>query len=127
MPTLTVQVHGLRSAGGVVRAGLYPDAAHWLKPEDSPQVSGVTATPRGATASCVFPDVRPGTYAVAVFHDENHNEKLDTNFLRLPTEGFGFSRVERLGLGQPSYADASFHVGDADLTVQVKMIYLLPG
>ncbi len=34
-----------------------------------------------------FPDVAAGTYAVACFHDENGNGKLDTGMFGIPTEG----------------------------------------
>lgn len=39
----------------------------------------------------VFNDLKNGRYAVQFFHDENSNGALDTNFLGIPTEGFGFS------------------------------------
>jgi uncharacterized protein (DUF2141 family) len=42
-------------------------------------------------ARCDFGDIPPGTYAIAVIHDENSHGKLDTNRLGVPTEGYGFS------------------------------------
>jgi uncharacterized protein (DUF2141 family) len=38
-------------------------------------------------AVCEFPGVNAGTYAISVFHDENSNGKLDTNFMGIPREG----------------------------------------
>jgi len=35
--------------------------------------------------------IPPGTYAIACYHDENDNGKLDTNFLGIPKEGTGAS------------------------------------
>jgi uncharacterized protein (DUF2141 family) len=32
-----------------------------------------------------------GQYAVQVVHDENGNGKLDTNFMGIPSEGYGYS------------------------------------
>jgi uncharacterized protein (DUF2141 family) len=41
---------------------------------------------RHTQARCDFEDIPPGTYALAVVHDENMNGKLDTNWLGIPTE-----------------------------------------
>ncbi len=30
-------------------------------------------------------------YAIAAIHDENMNGELDVNWMRIPTEGYGFS------------------------------------
>lgn len=49
-----------------------------------------------------FEDIPPGTYAMAVIHDENMNGKLDTNWLGVPTEGYGFSNDAKGVLGAPS-------------------------
>lgn len=42
---------------------------------------------RDKQARCDFEDIPPGTYALAVVHDENMNGKLDTNLLGIPKEG----------------------------------------
>jgi uncharacterized protein (DUF2141 family) len=36
---------------------------------------------RKSQARCDFEDIPPGTYAMAVVHDENMNGKLDTNWV----------------------------------------------
>jgi uncharacterized protein (DUF2141 family) len=54
---------------------------------------------RSAEARCDFEAIPPGTYALAVIHDENSNGKLDTNWLGTPTEGYGFSNDAKAVLG----------------------------
>jgi len=39
----------------------------------------------------MFDNLKPARYAVRYFHDENSNDKLDTNWMGLPSEGYGFS------------------------------------
>jgi uncharacterized protein (DUF2141 family) len=51
-------------------------------------------------AVCEFPGVAPNTYAVSVFHDENSNGKLDTNFMGIPREGVGASNGARFQGGR---------------------------
>ena len=45
-------------------------------------------------------------YAIACFHDENSNQKLDTNFLGIPSEGTGASNDARSRFGPPKYKKA---------------------
>lgn len=61
-----------------------------------------------------------GTYAIAVVHDENSNNKMDMA-LFLPKEGFGFSRNPTITVGPPSFKTASFAVtGDVRQTIRMK-------
>jgi uncharacterized protein (DUF2141 family) len=62
----------------------------------------------GKTATATFGGLEAGDYAVSAMHDENENQKLDTNFVGIPTEGYGFSNNARGTLGSPSYNAAKF-------------------
>jgi uncharacterized protein (DUF2141 family) len=68
--------------------------------------------------------VKPGTYAVALVHDENANGKMDLR-LFLPREGFGFSRNPKIGMGPPKFKSAQFTVGTTDAHYAVRMKYIL--
>ena len=101
--TLQVPISTLRSARGDVFVAVYERGA-WLIP-------GRFKTYRVARASTgtvqvTIPNLPPGQYALAVFHDENDNGRVDTNWAGLPTEGFGFSRVSPLRV--PSFDETSF-------------------
>jgi uncharacterized protein (DUF2141 family) len=72
-------------------------------------------------ASCVFAGVKPGTYAVAVFHDENDNGKLDTGFLGIPTEPTGASNDAHGSMGPPKFKDAQFSYAGGPLVLKVKL------
>ena len=65
-----------------------------------------------------------GSYAIALFHDENGNGRVDTRF-GIPTEGVGFSNNPRLWFGPPSFAAARFAVTDQPRAETVKMRYFL--
>ncbi len=71
-----------------------------------------------------FEGLPSGDYAIALIHDENGNNKLDT-FMGIPREGFGFSRNPAIRFGPPKFASARFAVtsGTVDESVHVK--YLL--
>jgi uncharacterized protein (DUF2141 family) len=44
--------------------------------------------------------------AIAVYHDENENEKLDENMFGMPTERYGFSNNARETFSAPSFKSA---------------------
>ena len=71
-----------------------------------------------------FEGLAPGSYALAVIHDENGNSRLDT-FVGIPREGFGFSRNPKIGFGPPRVDAASFAVEGGAVSQQVRMRYLL--
>src|SRR3546814_9091921 len=66
-----------------------------------------------------------GTYAIAVVHDENSNNKMDKAIF-VPTEGFGFSRNPTITVGPPSFTSASFPVA-GDMRQSIRMKYMLSG
>jgi len=68
--------------------------------------------------------VVPGTYALAVIHDENNNGRLD-KFMGIPREGFGFSRNPRIRMGPPRFEEVRFDVAAGNVRQIVRMKYLL--
>jgi uncharacterized protein (DUF2141 family) len=71
-----------------------------------------------------FSGVTPGTYAVAIVHDENSNNKMDLRVF-IPREGFAFSRNPAIGMGPPKFSSAAFVVAGADERFAIKMKYML--
>lgn len=111
-----VRASTFRSAKGSLRCRLYsrPEGFPGKRPYDAERSVAVT----GKAMTCVFNDVADGTYAVALFHDENDDGKLETNFLGIPREGVGVSNNKIRSLGPPRWEDAKFAVkGDVDLDV----------
>jgi uncharacterized protein (DUF2141 family) len=78
---------------------------------------------RDTQARCDFLNIPAGTYALAVIHDENMNGKLDTNWLGIPTEGYGFSNDAKALLGPPSFSAASFLYDGQDLELTISLHY----
>lgn len=77
------------------------------------------------TATAVFENVPEGDYAVSVVHDENNNQKFDTNFLGIPKEGYGASQNKLPFAAAPKFDDNKFSVtGNAVSTVNIKLRYL---
>jgi uncharacterized protein (DUF2141 family) len=75
------------------------------------------------TARCDFENIPSGTYALVVVHDENMNGKLDTNWLRVPKEGPGFSNDAKASFSAPPFSDASFGYDGQTLDLTIKLRY----
>jgi uncharacterized protein (DUF2141 family) len=103
---ISVPIQGLRNNQGLVRCGLYASADGFRQP--GKQFRGVAVPIANQQATCVFDNVPPGTYAVAVFHAENNETQLQTNFLGQPREGYGFSRNPSTTFGAPAFGDAAY-------------------
>ena len=121
-PTVEVHVEGLRNHKGQILVCLttnpkaFPDCS-----KDSASVRMAVKAADAASFKVAAP--APGTYAIAVVHDENGNNKMD-KALFLPKEGFGFSRNPAITVGPPSFKAASFAV-DGDTRQSIKMKYML--
>ncbi len=103
--TLTLKLEGLREVKGHVLISVAADAAAFDGKGKPEVVRSVEVT--GPTLTVAFPDLAPGTYAVSLFHDANGNGKLDTNFIGIPKEGYGFSN--NVGArGKPKFDEAKF-------------------
>lgn len=77
----------------------------------------------GKDASFKFSDIKPGKYAISVIHDENYNGKLDTNWLGIPKEGYGFSSGAEVTLSAPSFSDAVFSYDGGHLQMSISLNY----
>ncbi len=86
-------------------------------------VRGEKVTAQTGSVKVVFKNVKPGEYAISVFHDANGDERLNTNFIGMPKEGVGASNDTMGKFGPPSYEKAKFRCPRTE-PVSVSMKYL---
>ncbi len=122
-PGIHVKILDIRNSTGTVACALFESPAgfpiEFLHSATNVMVIKIRAT----QARCDFEDIPPGTYALAVIHDENMNGKLDTGLLGVPTEGYGFSNDARAWFGAPSFAAASFPYDGRTLDLTISLHY----
>ncbi len=122
-PGIHVRVLNIRNNIGTV------DCALFNSPNGFPVDVLRSATRLAATkvpsaqAHCDFEDLPPGTYALVVLHDENMNGKVDTNWLGVPKEGYGFSNNVGSAFGAPTFAAASFVYDGKTLDLTIALRY----
>jgi uncharacterized protein (DUF2141 family) len=121
-PRLHVLVSGVRQPAGNVTVTLYGDQrAKFLAHHGSLLVVRVPIA--GSDAQACFAVSAPGTYAVAVYHDENDNRHFDRTLLGLPAEGYGFSNNVTPLFGLPSFSSVIFQVASPETRISIKLIY----
>ena len=112
---LTVNVSGGKPGVGQAVLSLFSSSESYPKHplrEETRLVDGEGQT------TFVLGQLRPGTYAVVVVHDEDGNGKLNRGFLGIPTELVGFSNNAKILFGPPSFDKTSFVLSEP-LTIEV--------
>ena len=122
-PRLDVQISGFRSAEGQVLIAVYRGS------EGFPGTPGrawkkVVTTISGGRVRLSLADVPPGEYALAIVHDENANNALDTSWIGIPQEGIGTSNNAKGRMGPPKYRDAKFEVGASGAVQNIAIVYM---
>ena len=120
---VNVDIGGLRDDKGQVVCALYSSSDGFPK-DGKKAVARIDSGISNKHAVCEFSGITPGTYAVSVFHDENSNGKLDSNFLGIPREGVGASNGAKGHFGPPKFDAAAFHFSGGRLDLKITITYL---
>jgi uncharacterized protein (DUF2141 family) len=119
---ITVRIEALRNDKGTVYVSLF-DNKKAFSDNKGAVVSG-QARPANRSAVVVLDNVAPGRYALSFIHDENDNKKLDTNWIGIPKEGFGYSKDAMGKIGPPKFDDAVMDVPAGSVTVVMHTKYM---
>lgn len=114
---LAVKVGGIRNTDGNIRIALQ-NAPNQNIDRRIAEIDAKTMT-----AEAVFTDLKPGVYAVAVFHDENKNGTMDFESTGMPSEGYGHSNNPEKRMGPPSFDETKFTLDGQPKALEIQMIY----
>lgn len=117
--SVAIEVAELTSNRGVVECVLWAGPAGFPT-ETARGVAKVKAkVMTGTRTICLFERVPPGRFAVSLIHDENENGRMDTNFLGIPKETYGFSNNPSVMMRAPRFDEAAFTVADQPVVLRV--------
>lgn len=85
---LTVNVIGVKNNKGNIVVGVCENEKQLLGKQMPKYYKAMPSKKGNVKISLEVPN---GTYAIVACHDENKNNKFDTNFLGIPKEDYGFS------------------------------------
>lgn len=101
---LEVEIEGIPNTKGTLFIGLFNSSASF--PQFGKQYKGIVIDHNAKTYTYKFKDLPQDTYALAIYHDENNNRKLDKNLFGAPIEAYGFSNNARETFSAPSFESA---------------------
>ena len=121
---LAVTVDKLRNQQGNLVVMLFSNAADFKAGKYQDADAMVVLKAKEQRQSFTLPDMEPGRYAISVLHDEDKNERLNTNKRGFPLEGYAYSN--QAGLYEvPEFEQAMFeHKKDADSVIHIDMTYI---
>jgi uncharacterized protein (DUF2141 family) len=119
---LSVRLVELRSNSGTIGCALFSAGRGF--PKDRSAAAQTKWCPiANRESTCSFEPIPAGTYAVACFHDENGNGRMDTGLLGIPTEGVVASNQAKGFMGPPSFSDAKFAFPGVATQLRLRMGY----
>jgi uncharacterized protein (DUF2141 family) len=104
---LKITINKVRNNKGVLVVTLFKHANSYMK-----DFSVSKTIPAASQVVLTFDNLQEGEYAITVMHDENNNNKFDSNFIGIPKEGTGFSNNASATFGPPSWEKAKFKCCD---------------
>ena len=82
-----VTVKNIQELKGTIRMAVYSGEDNFMQKELTSKDVKVT----GKEVVVVFENVKAGEYAISTYHDVDNNKELNTGFMGIPKEPYGFS------------------------------------
>lgn len=118
--TITIFVEELTSKSGIVNIGVFNSEQSYQTKTLPVAEASVEVITDNKISTCI--NLPEGKYAIAVFHDENGDNQLNTKKLGIPTEGVGFSGRLKSKIRAPKFNEALFHL-QRDTAVHIVLKY----
>lgn len=115
-PALTVRVLDFESDAGKVNIALFDSAESFTRTAVRSAIRPI----EGLEAEWRVEGLPAGDYAIALFHDENGNGKLDKKIFGLPREPYAFSNGARIRFGPPKWEKARFTYAGDESTIEIR-------
>ena len=114
---VTVVVSSLVSTTSTVKLYFYNTRAGFLK--SGKWAFSRSVNPEGKRTFTLPVDLPRGEWAVAITQDMNNNNKIDKNFLGIPTEPYAFSNNIRPTVAAPEFDECKFLVDGPGRVVSI--------
>ncbi len=120
---LTIDVRLTQQAHGELAYLVFASSSGFPGDRDKALRHGFLPIPSNAQHLRIDTDLPPGIYAVTVYEDLNNNQKLDHNFIGIPSEPVGASDNPPARFGPPRFDECSFHLGDTAQTITITLVH----
>lgn len=117
---VNVKITNIKSTKGELHIGFYKrnqnfpvhEAEHFKK----------VIKPNIGTMEVIIDNLPNGEYAIAMIHDINSNNHLDTNFLGMPNEPYAFSKNFKPILSAPDFDVCKFNLNNETKSFIIDLI-----
>jgi len=120
--TLVIKIINFKNDQGQVKVALF-DSKEGFPDKREKAIATVKSKIKNNQTDVKFDSLNYGVYAVGLFHDENLNDKFDSNWLKIPKEGYGASNDAKGKFGPPSFNAAKFELKSDTLKIVIKVYY----
>ena len=103
---ISLEIYNVKTSSGTINVAIYDESEGFLKFDKVFKADSIGAK-KGKTEMHIT-GLPEREYALAIFHDENGNSKLDTNWLGIPKEAIGFSNARMKTFGPPQFKECAF-------------------
>ena len=114
---LVVTVTGGAEGRGRAAIAVFAAEADWMKRPVAQLRAGFG--PGGVARATL--DVPAGEVAVSVYWDRDDDGEIDTNFLGIPTEAFGFSNGASATFGPPGWSKAKLTLPQSGAAIAISL------
>jgi len=115
---IAVKVLNVPSSEGKISVALYNNEDSFLKFEEV--YASASSTAKTGQTQVLLKEIPNGNYAIALFHDRNGNNKLDTNWMGIPKEKVAFSNAKMKLFGPPSFEECDFELKE-DMSISISL------
>ncbi len=116
---LKIEIQNIQKSGGTLRVGIYKPGEKFKTA--SPFMNRQIKIEKPGIHHVEF-ELVPGTYAVALYHDLNDNNKIDKHFFGYPKEPFGLSNNFRPLFSAPEFHDCAIEVPVHGKSISIELI-----
>ena len=116
--SLHIHFEGIQTQRGALMIGLFDNQADYRAGEKGAK-RGFKLAVSAASAELDVAALKPGTYAVQLYHDLNGDGKLAKNFIGMPTEPVAFSNNAHVSTHAPAWSETRFTVRPGDNRINI--------
>ena len=118
---VTLKIKNYNSRDGFIHIAIYNNKIEF--PDEKRKYLGFKEKANSVIdKGFIIYNLEENNYAIAIYHDENGNNKFDT-FFGIPKEKYGFSMNAKVFLSAPSFEDSSFSIKNSekkDIEIELK-------
>ncbi|MFB9295239.1 DUF2141 domain-containing protein [Persicitalea jodogahamensis] len=116
---LHIEIQNIQKSGGTLRVGIYKPGEKFKTA--TPFMNRQIRIEKPGVQRVEF-ELAPGTYAVALYHDLNDNNKIDKHFFGYPKEPFGLSNNFRPLFSAPEFHDCAIELPVHGKSISIALI-----